>query len=112
MNGFEKENSMSIESEKKRHQEWFTQIKQWMKAHPLSYSNGDSEIIKPQYVVEMLDKLTNGEAIIATEVGQHQMWGGTILPIQLSSALPHIRRTWYDGIRFSGGNRSQNGNAS
>ena len=71
---FENENSVSIESEKERHQEWFGQIREWMKAHPLSYNDSDSDIIKPQYVVEMLDRLTKGEAIIATEVGQHQMW--------------------------------------
>lgn len=71
---FENESNVSIESEKDRHQEWFKQIRDWMEAHPLSYNNGDSDIIKPQYVVEMLDKLTKGEAIIATEVGQHQMW--------------------------------------
>jgi acetolactate synthase-1/2/3 large subunit len=34
----------------------------------------EGELIKPQYVVEMLDKLTGGNAIITTEVGQNQMW--------------------------------------
>ena len=42
--------------------------------HPLSYSDDGDDVIKPQYVVQMLDKLTGGDAIITTEVGQHQMW--------------------------------------
>ena len=73
-NWFDNEQSISLKDEKNRHQQWFAQIKSWMAEHPLTYINDDSDIIKPQFVVEMLDKLTNGEAIIATEVGQHQMW--------------------------------------
>ncbi|THB79817.1 MAG: biosynthetic-type acetolactate synthase large subunit [Desulfobulbaceae bacterium] len=54
--------------------DWHAQINSWKEAHPLTYQKDDSDIIKPQYVVEMLDELTNGEAIITTEVGQNQMW--------------------------------------
>ncbi len=71
---FDNEPDVSVTHEKSRHQEWYNQIKQWMKMHPLTYIEEDNDIIKPQYVVEMLDTLTNGEAIITTEVGQHQMW--------------------------------------
>ena len=71
---FENEPDVSVQDEKKRHQEWFEQIKAWMEMHPLTYDKNETEIIKPQYVIEMLEKLTNGEAIITTEVGQHQMW--------------------------------------
>ncbi len=56
-----------------KHQDWLATINNWASQHPLSY-NDDSDIIKPQYVVEMLDKLTGGDAIITTEVGQNQMW--------------------------------------
>ncbi len=56
-----------------KHQPWLDTIKDWQTKHPLSYKK-DQETIKPQYVVEMLDKLTNGDAIITTEVGQNQMW--------------------------------------
>jgi len=71
---FNNEQDISVLKEKKKHQEWLEQIKQWNERHPLSYEDEGNDIIKPQYVVEMLDKLTNGDAIIATEVGQHQMW--------------------------------------
>ncbi|MBT8354539.1 MAG: biosynthetic-type acetolactate synthase large subunit [Desulfofustis sp.] len=72
-NWFNNQQDISVEDEKEKHQEWFEQISNWQELHPLGYQE-NGEQIKPQYVVEMLDKLTNGEAIIATEVGQHQMW--------------------------------------
>lgn len=52
---------------------WFKQIEDWRTTHPLAYQQG-ADIIKPQYVVEKLYELSNGEAIITTEVGQNQMW--------------------------------------
>ena len=73
-NWFNNQQDISVADEKSKHQPWFTQIREWQKQHPLSYQNDDENIIKPQYVIEMLDKLTNGEAVVATEVGQHQMW--------------------------------------
>ncbi len=71
---FDNEPEVSVNHEKGKHQEWFNQIKTWMELHPLTYNDEGDDIIKPQYVVEMLDTLTNGDAIITTEVGQHQMW--------------------------------------
>ena len=52
---------------------WLRQIDDWKKAHPLVYKQ-DDKITKPQYVVEKLYELTKHNAIIATDVGQHQMW--------------------------------------
>lgn len=71
---FNNEQQISLEKEKEKHRPWFDQIRQWNEKHPLAYRDEGDEVIKPQYVVEMIDRLTNGEAIIATEVGQHQMW--------------------------------------
>ena len=53
-------------------QAWLAQIAQWQKKEPLDYGAGAK--IKPQYVIEKLYELTEGKAIIATEVGQNQMW--------------------------------------
>ena len=53
--------------------EWWEQIEIWKKRYPLSYKQ-EGEYIKPQFVIEKLYELTKGEAIIATEVGQNQMW--------------------------------------
>ncbi|MBM9615835.1 biosynthetic-type acetolactate synthase large subunit [Desulfobulbus rhabdoformis] len=55
------------------HQPWVEEVQEWDRKHPLFYSE-EADIIKPQYVIEMLNKLTGGEAIITTEVGQNQMW--------------------------------------
>lgn len=51
---------------------WLEQIEKWKKKHALAYEQED--VIKPQYVVEKLGELTKGKAIVATEVGQNQMW--------------------------------------
>jgi acetolactate synthase-1/2/3 large subunit len=52
---------------------WWEQIRQWSEYAPLSYEQSDS-VIKPQNLVQQLYELTDGDAIIATDVGQHQMW--------------------------------------
>jgi len=52
---------------------WRGQIGNWAQTHPLAYKQGKGKI-KPQYVVEQIYEITKGEAIIATEVGQNQMF--------------------------------------
>jgi len=56
-----------------KHEPWLSQIKEWKTAHPLGYVE-ETDIIKPQFVVQKLHELTGGNAIICTEVGQNQMW--------------------------------------
>jgi acetolactate synthase-1/2/3 large subunit len=51
---------------------WLEQIEGWKAAKPLSYDQ--REVIKPQFVLEKLWEITKGQAIVATEVGQNQMW--------------------------------------
>jgi len=53
---------------------WWDTIETWRKRDCLKYDHGKNDVIKPQYVVEQVYKLTKGKAIIATEVGQNQMW--------------------------------------
>ena len=52
---------------------WWEQINEWRKKDCLKYDE-QSQIVKPQYVVQKLWELTKGDAIITSDVGQHQMW--------------------------------------
>jgi len=52
---------------------WISQIGEWKSKHPRRYVPSDT-VIKPQFVIEVMNKLTKGNAIITTEVGQNQMW--------------------------------------
>jgi len=60
-------------------QEWLGQIAEWKEKVPLTYCQ-NGKVIKPQNVIETLYKLTKGDAIITTEVGQNQMWTAQFFP--------------------------------
>jgi acetolactate synthase-1/2/3 large subunit len=51
--------------------DWLSQVNEWQSRYPLAYKDG---ILRPQHIVERVYALTNGEAIITTEVGQNQIW--------------------------------------
>lgn len=52
---------------------WWQQIEAWRAKNCLKYKTS-TEIIKPQYVVQKLHEITKGDAIVTSDVGQHQMW--------------------------------------
>lgn len=52
---------------------WHEDIRGWKEKHPIAYKQSSS-VIKPQYVIQKLRELSNDDAIMATDVGQHQMW--------------------------------------
>ena len=52
---------------------WHDDISGWKEKHPIGYKNSTT-IIKPQFVIQKLRELSDDDAIISTDVGQHQMW--------------------------------------
>jgi acetolactate synthase-1/2/3 large subunit len=52
---------------------WLEQIRKWTETYPLAYKQ-EGEVIKPQYVIDKIYEICQGDAIITTEVGQNQMW--------------------------------------
>ena len=71
LNGLLRENPERAEP--KPLADWWTQIKEWQSLDCLRF-NRNTEVIKPQYVIEKLWELTGGEAYVTSDVGQHQMW--------------------------------------
>ncbi len=53
---------------------WITQIRQWQHDFPLHYEQEEGGTLKPQFVIEKLRELTPDDCILASGVGQHQMW--------------------------------------
>lgn len=62
----------SFAMSEKQTKTWLEQIQKWKEFAPMTYFQSDK--LKPQHVVETLYRLTEGKAIISTEVGQNQMW--------------------------------------
>jgi acetolactate synthase-1/2/3 large subunit len=57
-----------------RLEEWWTRIRTWQDRHPLTYTDSTDSEIKPQYMIKALYEATGGDAIVTSDVGQHQMW--------------------------------------
>jgi acetolactate synthase-1/2/3 large subunit len=57
-----------------RMDEWWSRIEAWREKHPLRYDDSADGEIKPQYMVQALYEATGGDAIVCSDVGQHQMW--------------------------------------
>ncbi len=60
--------------EHSRLEEWWTRIAGWQERHPLRYDDSTDAEIKPQFMIQALYEATGGDAIITSDVGQHQMW--------------------------------------
>jgi acetolactate synthase I/II/III large subunit len=64
----------ALSPDTRRLDSWWDRIEGWRRQHPLRYEDSTDEEIKPQYLVQALYEATDGEAIICSDVGQHQMW--------------------------------------
>jgi len=64
----------SLSADPARLEEWWTRINAWRERHPLGYEDSADAEIKPQYMIQALYEATGGDAIVTSDVGQHQMW--------------------------------------
>ena len=63
--------NLNAKLDKQDHKEWLAHVMELKEKYPLNY---DSSVLSCPYIIEELDRLTKGQAIITTDVGQHQMW--------------------------------------
>ncbi|HZA57812.1 MAG TPA: biosynthetic-type acetolactate synthase large subunit [Solirubrobacterales bacterium] len=64
----------AVKADASRLDAWWERIREWQGDYPLDYERSETGEIKPQAMVEALYKATDGDAIITSDVGQHQMW--------------------------------------
>jgi acetolactate synthase-1/2/3 large subunit len=64
----------ALETDGSRLDGWWDRIRAWQDRYPLRYEDSEDSEIKPQYMVEAMYEATGGEAIVTSDVGQHQMW--------------------------------------
>ncbi|HZU60214.1 MAG TPA: biosynthetic-type acetolactate synthase large subunit [Solirubrobacteraceae bacterium] len=64
----------ALSPEPRRLEEWWSRIEAWRQRHPLGYTDSSDSEIKPQYMIQALYEATGGDAIVTSDVGQHQMW--------------------------------------
>jgi acetolactate synthase I/II/III large subunit len=64
----------ALAAEPNRLEEWWSRIRVWQERHPLRYEDSTDSEIKPQFMIQSLYEATGGDAIVTSDVGQHQMW--------------------------------------
>jgi acetolactate synthase-1/2/3 large subunit len=64
----------ALQTDSSRLDEWWNTLRGWQEEHPLYYEPSENGEIKPQFMIEAMHRATGGDAIITSDVGQHQMW--------------------------------------
>jgi acetolactate synthase-1/2/3 large subunit len=64
----------ALGADTRRLDEWWSRIEGWREKYPLTYEDSSDNEIKPQYMIQAVYEATGGEAVVTSDVGQHQMW--------------------------------------
>jgi acetolactate synthase-1/2/3 large subunit len=64
----------ALETDSARLDGWWERIRGWQEKYPLRYEDANDSEIKPQYMIEAMYEVTGGNAVVTSDVGQHQMW--------------------------------------
>jgi acetolactate synthase-1/2/3 large subunit len=88
---------------------WIIKMQENKSMYPLRYKDSDTEL-KPQFVLEMINETTRGNAIITTDVGQHQMWAAQFCKFNHSRSLVTSGGTGTMGFGFPSAIGAQVGN--
>ncbi|MBF0776416.1 acetolactate synthase, large subunit, biosynthetic type [Streptococcus azizii] len=77
---------LALETVETNYEEWTAQTLENKRLAPFAYDR-DATHIKPQKVIELIGEMTNGDAIVVTDVGQHQMWAAQFYPYKHARQL-------------------------
>ena len=90
---------------------WWQRIRGWQDKYPLHYDDSEDSEIKPQYMVEAMYEATGGNAVITSDVGQHQMWAAQYYGFTRPRQWINSGRCGHDGLRPPLGDGGQGGPA-
>ena len=86
---------------------WHRHCDELRATYAMNYDRG-SPFIQPYYVIEEINRLTRGEAIITTGVGQHQMWAAQYFDFRSSAVVADLGQHGHDGIWAARGGAARN----
>ena len=82
--------------------EWWERIEAWREKYPLGYEDSADNEIKPQYMIQALHEATGGDAIVTSDVGQHQMWAAQYydFPLPVAGSTRAVSARWASVCRL------------
>ena len=75
------------ELEPQDHKEWTDKVKEWKKEYPLAHRDVGKDKLLPQEVLKAINDILDGEAIVVTDVGQHQMWSAQYMTYKHANSI-------------------------